>query len=166
MDLGPPQADRHDGEKHRLRPLARQALARPIPSDGTKEINAIYYPRNAYGGLPGVNGQAREGSTNTETGYTGASTPNGTGGFGYLRNRWYDPKTGRFLTQDPIGLTGGLNAYEYAGSNPVLFDDPFGLCQTSAGGVDHYYDVCTLEETMTGFSLSINMERRGKWSTR
>jgi RHS repeat-associated protein len=98
-----------------------------LRGDGTKEINAIYYSRDAYGGLLGVPGQAPEGSTYTETGYTGASTPNGTGGFAYLRNRWYDPKTGRFLTQDPIGLAGGVNLYSYAGSNPVTFTDPFGL---------------------------------------
>jgi hypothetical protein len=33
------------------------------------------------------------------------------------------------LTQDPIGLAGGVNLYEYAGSNPVSFDDPYGLCR-------------------------------------
>lgn len=49
------------------------------------------------------------------------------GGFVYLRNRWYDPQTGRFLTQDPIGLAGGVNLYAYAGNNPIAFDDPFGL---------------------------------------
>jgi len=62
------------------------------------------------------------------------STPNATGGFAYLRNRWYDPQTGRFLTQDPIGLAGGVNLYAYAGNNPVTFTDPFGLCPNDVGG--------------------------------
>ncbi len=48
-------------------------------------------------------------------------------GFVYLRNRWYDPQSGRFLTQDPIGLAGGVNLYAYAGNNPAAFSDPYGL---------------------------------------
>src|SRR6185437_2173269 len=64
---------------------------------------------------------------NLETGFAGASSPNSGAGFVYLRNRWYDPTTGRFLTQDPIGLAGGVNLYAYAGNNPISFDDPFGL---------------------------------------
>lgn len=39
----------------------------------------------------------------------------------------YDPKTGRFTSEDPIGLAGGINLYAYAGNNPVTFSDPFGL---------------------------------------
>jgi uncharacterized protein RhaS with RHS repeats len=41
---------------------------------------------------------------------------------------WYDPQTGRFLSQDPIGLAGGVNLYAYAGNNPSSYSDPFGLC--------------------------------------
>jgi len=47
----------------------------------------------------------------------------------YRRNRAYDPATGRFTQEDPIGLAGGLNLYGYAGGDPINFSDPFGLCQ-------------------------------------
>ena len=46
----------------------------------------------------------------------------------YRRNRHYDPQTGRFTQEDPIGLAGGMNLYGYAGGDPVNFSDPFGLC--------------------------------------
>jgi len=105
---------------------------------GLSEPSASYFPHNPFGALEGASGSGS--TTNTQTGFTGASTPNQTGGFTYLRNRWYDPATGRFLTQDPIGLAGGVNLYAYAGNDPVQFSDPFGLCPQCwailvAGGV-------------------------------
>jgi RHS repeat-associated protein len=45
----------------------------------------------------------------------------------YMRNRYYDPATGKFTQADPIGLAGGLNLYGFAGGDPVNFSDPFGL---------------------------------------
>ncbi len=46
----------------------------------------------------------------------------------YKRNRYYDPVTGRFTQEDPIGLAGGVNAYGFANGDPVNYSDPFGLC--------------------------------------
>lgn len=46
----------------------------------------------------------------------------------YMRNRWYEPQSGRFLSEDPIGLQGGLNRYTYAAADPVGGSDPTGLC--------------------------------------
>jgi len=51
-----------------------------------------------------------------------------TTGTEYKRARVYDPQSGRFTQEDPIGLAGGLNLYGYAGGDPVNFSDPFGLC--------------------------------------
>jgi RHS repeat-associated protein len=43
------------------------------------------------------------------------------------RARYYDPSTGRFLSEDPIGFNGGdFNLYRYVGNNPVLSGDPSG----------------------------------------
>ncbi len=50
-------------------------------------------------------------------------------GLYYYRARYYEPATGRFLSGDPIGFSGGINFYRYAGNNPVLFRDPIGLRQ-------------------------------------
>ncbi len=46
-------------------------------------------------------------------------------GFLYLRNRYYDPSIGRFITEDPA--KDGLNWYVYCNSDPVNYIDPLGL---------------------------------------
>ena len=48
-------------------------------------------------------------------------------GLHYNLNRYYEPKLGRYLTSDPIGLAGGLNTYVYALNNPLYWIDPLGL---------------------------------------
>ncbi|EHU91691.1 RHS family protein [Escherichia coli DEC4B] len=47
-------------------------------------------------------------------------------GLYYNRHRYYDPLHGRYITQDPIGLKGGWNFYQYP-LNPVINVDPQGL---------------------------------------
>lgn len=49
-------------------------------------------------------------------------------GLTYMRNRFYDPRGGRFVQEDPIGLAGGMNLYGFVGGDPVNHSDPFGLC--------------------------------------
>jgi len=50
-----------------------------------------------------------------------------TGPRNYYRARYYDPKIGRFISEDPIGLDGGINFYAYVLDNPVNATDPLGL---------------------------------------
>ncbi len=49
-------------------------------------------------------------------------------GLFYMRARYFDAETGRFISEDPIGFAGGdLNLYAYVQNNPILFVDPSGL---------------------------------------
>lgn len=47
-------------------------------------------------------------------------------GFHQNWHRDYDPRLGRYLQSDPIGLAGGLNTYAYTFGDPVNLIDPSG----------------------------------------
>ncbi len=66
----------------------------------------------------------------------------------YKRNRYYDPNTGRFTQEDPIGLAGGLNSYGFANGDPVNYSDPFGLCWQWGNSTQSNY--CAPEEGVVG----------------
>jgi RHS repeat-associated protein len=48
-------------------------------------------------------------------------------GLHYNYFRYYDPKTGRYITPDPIGLWGGINLFSYVANSPLHYIDPYGL---------------------------------------
>ncbi|WP_415639804.1 RHS repeat domain-containing protein, partial [Pseudomonas floridensis] len=54
-------------------------------------------------------------------------------GLHYNTFRYYDPEVGRFITQDPMGLDGGSNLYQYVG-NPTGWIDPLGWMPFDASG--------------------------------
>jgi RHS repeat-associated protein len=52
--------------------------------------------------------------------------------YNYLRD--YDPRTGRYIESDPIGIEGGINTYLYVGGRPTMFYDFAGADPVPAGG--------------------------------
>ncbi len=48
-------------------------------------------------------------------------------GLYFYRARYYDPVLKRFVSEDPIGLAGGVNTYAYADGSPSTNTDPLGL---------------------------------------
>ncbi len=57
-------------------------------------------------------------------------------GLHHLRQREYDPDTGRFLSEDPIGFAGGdLNLYRYVRNRPLSATDPLGLSESTESGI-------------------------------
>ncbi len=57
--------------------------------------------------------------------FTGKERDDGTG-FSYHRARYYAPWLGRWVSCDPVGLAGGINAYLYAAASPLCLVDPNG----------------------------------------
>jgi RHS repeat-associated protein len=74
------------------------------------------------------------GNSRTRYTYTGREFDSDIGLF-YYRARVYIPQLGRFISEDPFGLTGGINLFAYVRNNPMKWRDPFGLYNIDV----HYY---------------------------
>ena len=74
------------------------------------------------------------GSARTRYGFTGRERDPDSGLLFY-RARFYDPQLGRFISEDPIGLAGGVNGYSYTSNSPARRKDPSGLYEIDV----HYY---------------------------
>ncbi|MEM7483496.1 MAG: RHS repeat-associated core domain-containing protein, partial [Acidobacteriota bacterium] len=48
-------------------------------------------------------------------------------GLVYVRNRYFDPEIGRFISSDPLGFLDGPNLYAFALNEPINLTDPLGL---------------------------------------
>jgi RHS repeat-associated protein len=87
-------------------------------SDGTGAITATY-AYEPYGAATKLSGAAA-----TDLQFGGREN-DGTGLL-YERARYYSPKTGRFISEDPTEFEGGFNLYAYVNNDPTLRVDPSG----------------------------------------
>jgi RHS repeat-associated protein len=86
-------------------------------------------------------------------------------GLHYNRFRYYDPDIGRFISQDPIGLAGGFNTYQYA-PNPVTWIDPSGLSGTPIvviGEGQAAVDEAARLLTQQGYTAESMMYPKNQW---
>ncbi|MEW8660623.1 MAG: RHS repeat-associated core domain-containing protein [Candidatus Thiodiazotropha endolucinida] len=64
--------------------------------------------------------------------------------YNYFRD--YDPSTGRYVQEDPIGLRGGYNTYIYVHDNPLRYIDPTGeiapAAAVAAAAIARCYVAC------------------------
>ncbi|MFM8218656.1 MAG: RHS repeat-associated core domain-containing protein, partial [Planctomycetaceae bacterium] len=60
-------------------------------------------------------------------GYTGREW-DAAAGLSYYRARWYDPRAGRFISEDPLSFAAGdVNLNRYVGNGATLWVDPSGV---------------------------------------
>jgi RHS repeat-associated protein len=79
------------------------------------------YTYDAFGNL-----NASTGTLANPFQYTGRDNDQETG-LRYYRARYYDPKIGRFISEDPEGFAADVNFYAYVGNDPIDYTDPWGL---------------------------------------
>ncbi|MGH8248746.1 MAG: RHS repeat domain-containing protein, partial [Gammaproteobacteria bacterium] len=105
------------------RSLLTDALMSTIAQTDDSQNAANFYAYSPYGEASTL---GPDGGNSLQ--YTGREN-DGTGLY-YYRARYYDPVLKRFVSEDPIGLLGGINLYAYVEGNPISSTDPLGL----AGG--------------------------------
>ena len=101
--------------------------------DGLSSVSSL---SNAAGAIANTytfdsfgNVTASSGTLTNPFQYTGRDNDSETGLY-YYRARYFDPRVGRFVSEDPLGVRDHLNMYAYVSNNPINFDDPLGLYQT------------------------------------
>lgn len=93
-------------------------------------------------------------------------------GLYYYRARYYSADVNRFISEDPLGISEGPNAYVYVNGDPVRLTDPFGLWSVGiefydilGGGINVSFDDGTLEVTIKGgggIGGGLNLDPTGK----
>ena len=97
-------------------------------TDGSGQL-ADSYVYDSFGNLT-----ASTGTITNPFQYTGREFDSETSLY-YYRARYYDPMSGRFLSEDPIRLGGGdMNFYAYTYNHPTNFVDPAGTDPLGSGG--------------------------------
>ena len=140
------------GEVYTYTTSGRGDVVTVADSDG----NAREYFYNAYGEIFRAFGAEPENPLLYCGEYYDAES-----GFIYLRNRYYEPSIGRFITEDPV--RDGTNWYVYCENNPVMYTDPTGHLR-EAGYVYGIWcedpDACEFNEDSGTYKILVQLGKR------
>src|SRR5467141_3428463 len=107
--------------------MLRSGATRYFHADGLGSVTSL---SNAAGSIVNTYSYGSFGKLTASTGslvnpfqYTARESDTETG-LHYYRARYYDPNAGRFLNEDPITFSGGIDFYPYTHNNPVNLFDP------------------------------------------
>jgi RHS repeat-associated protein len=107
--------------------MLRSSMTSFYEADGLNSVTSL---SNAAGALAQTytfdsfgKQTASSGSLTNPFQYTGRELDSETTLY-YMRARYLDPSTGRFLSEDPVTFLGGHNFYDYVGNEPTSFIDP------------------------------------------
>jgi RHS repeat-associated protein len=120
--------------------VTKRYFAQGVQDNGT----ALFYTRDHLGSLRELTDTAGlvrarydydpwgrrikiSGDQEADVGFTGHSH-HGPSGLVLTPFRVYDANVGRWTSDDPIGLAGGVNLYGYVGNRATAANDPLGLC--------------------------------------
>jgi RHS repeat-associated protein len=78
-------------------------------------------------------------------------------GLYYYRARYYDPKVGRFLSRDPLGLAAGPNPYTYVENSPTNYLDPSGQIVDICRSMRPWNDQCFVSHYWRGFGRTVDV---------
>jgi RHS repeat-associated protein len=123
-------------------------------TSGAIQTSYSYEPfgKTTMSGTPNSNSQK----------YTGRED-DGTGLY-YYRNRYYLPSMQRFISEDPIGLAGGINLYCYVGNNPISLRDSLGL-KPSNSWADTWFELADIRSAQAWWDkASAEMVQNGNWA--
>jgi RHS repeat-associated protein len=96
-------------------------------TDGSGNVTSAYV-YDAFGSITNVSGSMYNPFT-----YVGAlGVMDEGGGLYFMKNRYYDAVTGKFIQKDPIGFLVGINLYQYVLNNPVERTDSWGLAKDTS----------------------------------
>jgi RHS repeat-associated protein len=126
----------NQGATPQVKTYLTDALGSVIATAKADQSLEVGYAFSPYGQTQKVGVENQIAGSENSSQYTGRENDNN--GLYFYRARYYDPVLKRFISEDPIGLAGGINSHAYVEGDPVSYIDPEGLWGVSAGG---YYGV-------------------------